>query len=247
MLRVMNGDEYTRLDSLGTKCQLDPLGAAEDLRDLETIWVYLEAQERSIELRGPGGAPSVGRAVLEKVWQAPRLGFHRDEKKAGAQVNLGSKVLAVPWSKEALERYQLQGSVTGLILEHVFPIKALWAHLRNLKAEDGGSTFDEWADEASEFLRRHFTLAVITREQDKAIEKVGLKETGFQKLPFQRYYEATVQINALRWVEPVVPAFSWENFDPVGNVVDDAAVDELEESLLVAGDGEDIHLREGGN
>lgn len=183
--------------------QLDPVNTNE--RDLRIIRAYLRTEaEVTKRLGSAGKAPSIARAVLGKVWQEPRVGFHGRNLAGRNKSDFGTKLLLVPWSEEAFKEFKRQGSVKGLRFEHVTPVDALWKQLHKIHNES--KTEEEWIDVAGQYLQTHFVVAVLTKKQAFAIDRVGLKQTGFYGMPFQRYAEAAQKLKdeAAKTVEPPV-------------------------------------------
>lgn len=173
--------------------RLDEIGQAETNRDLRIIKQYIEAEEYTKTQRPDKSVPSIARNVLVSVWERPRVGFHREEFVGHSGLAFGSKLLLIPWSAEALERMKLNKSVADLVLEHVTPVEALWSKLRELHKES--DTYEDWVRSAQWYLNEHYTLAVITKEQAKAIDAAGFKTRGFPNNPFARYVAASAKIS----------------------------------------------------
>lgn len=158
-------------------------------RDLNVIRSYLRTEKEAARNLGfDRKPPSIARAVLEKIWQEPRVGFHSKELRDAKKSLWRTKLLLVPWSEEAFDLYVGQKSVAGLRLEHVTPIDAIW---RELSAIDDSSADEaEWLQEAGAYLWVHYVVAVLTKEQAAAIDGAGFKKVGYPKRPFLRYAAA---------------------------------------------------------
>lgn len=171
---------------------LDEIPQDETDQDLAAILGYIRAEQRALA-RNPGrGRPSIARSVLTTIWQKPRTEFHREEVAGRIGSSFGSKLLLIPWSIEAFAKFNSQNDSTNLVLEHVTPIDALWNQLVELEKESEDDK--TWAREAQAYLRTNYALAVVTRAQASAIDKVGLRKTGFKGRPFLRYQEAACLI-----------------------------------------------------
>lgn len=120
-----------------------------------------------------GAPPSISRTVFTDVWEPPRLHFHRQETQGLVGIDLRNKVLLVPWSVEAADQMKRNVNVTGLILEHVTPVHALWKKLKDIHheaeaiAEDSECESDGdayWDEKAIDYLRVNFVLSVLISE-----------------------------------------------------------------------------------
>lgn len=194
--------------------RLDPLDPDGNSRDLKIIKSYIETEVQAKRMRTGKYFPAIARGVLVAIWEKPRLEFHLEEIAGHARHNLGSKRLLIPWSHEAITRYNQDHSGLGLRLEHVTPIDALW---RCLVVEYRKSSSEkDWIDFAENYLPVHYRLAVVTKEQAAQIDQVGLKTKGFPKYPFERYRIAQEKIAERRRAGKTDVTFDCKNFSYAG-------------------------------
>ena len=168
--------------------RLDELSDADNKRDVNAIREYIIAEENACS--AVANIPSIVRQVLINIWEKPRTRFHQNEvresKKIGAvPIKFNSKLLLIPWSGEAFKSFKATRDVSGLELEHVMPLSAMWEKLKELHKEC--SNGKEWVTNAAGHLINNYMLAVVTKEQHQAINSVGLKSTGTEGDPFGRY------------------------------------------------------------
>jgi hypothetical protein len=187
--------------------------------DAALIRTYIRAEkEVAASALGPK-SPSIARAVLTCIWEAPRIGFHADALlEAGFPKGpFSNKLLLIPWSIEAFNHWKANLSVSGLTLEHVTPIDWMWQELKKLDTDpDDGSLVeqDQWELAAANYLFHHYMLAVVTDEQAGAIDRSGYKKTGVPLNPFLRYALAETWMNENRGIPDIkpVPTFSTKRF-----------------------------------
>jgi hypothetical protein len=199
--------------------RLDETVHADMMSDAALIRRYIRIEKEAADASAPGRKlPSIARTVLTSVWESPRIGFHRSALDS-TDFNLkdfGRKLLLIPWSVEAFERWNSTHSAAGLVLEHVTPIDWMWQKLKELDIDPdepcGLTKEEDWQLHAASFLVRHYMLAVLTREQASKIDAEGLKKTGVEHNPFLRYRQAEYKMDAKRAQGSEIPAFSTKRF-----------------------------------
>lgn len=205
--------------------RLDETTLAEMRSDVAIIRNYIRA-EKATTTSAPGRTlPPIAREVLTSVWESPRTGFHRDARTCFRRINFRNKLLLIPWSAEAFEHAKSTNSFTGLVLEHVTPIDAMWQKLKELDADSEESdrvlADDMWETSAASYLVNHYMLAVLTKEQATAIDAIPtLRSTGFEPNPFLRYHHAESEMEKNRTRGHSSPDFSVKRFVIPGPPID---------------------------
>lgn len=169
--------------------QLDPATPEETRSALMLIRQFLRLDKSVRQQLNGQSSPPIARAVLTTLWESPRVGFHRSERRGLKGVDLRGKLLLIPWSIEAFDLLKAQGGVKNLVLEHVTPVESLWSQLGRIdeEAEDEAG----WLTNAEGYLVEHYTLAVLTRTQAAAIDSLpNFKTRGWPRRPFMRYVAA---------------------------------------------------------
>lgn len=150
--------------------------------------------------------------MLTSIWEAPRIGFHREAQKSfPASAVFRNKLLWTPWSEEAKDRWNKTRKVEGLVLEHVTPIDWMWRKLVKLHddfedptsafhpdPEWGGGVSHVWEDHAAAYLIEYWMVAVLTEEQSAAVDLYATRTQGFEPNPFLRYKMAEQKMNRVR-------------------------------------------------
>lgn len=213
--------------------RLDPTSIEDGLRDAALIRKYIRLQKQT-KASAPGRpAPAIAREVLLKVWEAPRTAFHDEALKSFAvKPAFRKKLLWIPWSIEAAERWDETRTVAGLVLEHVTPIDWMWRHLTDWDDDFEDPTSDVhpspgwgqpspvWEDWAAGYLNDVWTVAVVTQKQATAIDLHGSRTTGCNSNPFTRYRMAEQAMNEARAKGEPVPPFSTAKFVLPGHAND---------------------------
>ena len=164
-------------DALGGS-NLADLGPEQDAKDAAAILDFFATARRH-----PGTTrPGFSRSLIDQIWQTKRLmalpgGF-------GYRHVIYRR--ALPWSPEAIQRERAPERLgRGLILEHVIPISLVLAEVE-------AATTPEQAIEA---LRRDLILAIITKEQNAALNAAGLGKTHPDPShPWLRYAKAGISV-----------------------------------------------------
>lgn len=157
---------------------LADLGPAADARDAAAILDLLAAARRH-----PGAVGAAfPRRMVDDVWQTKRLFALPGGYAYGHRIYRR----ALPWSPEAIERTRVEVRVgRGLTLEHVIPVGL------TLTAVKAAAT----SARIVEVLRRDLILAVITREQSRHLDELGLGRTHPNTLnPWARYAAAEITV-----------------------------------------------------
>ncbi len=185
--------------------------------DVAVIRTYIRAEKLAAAAAPERKPPSIARTVLTSIWETPRIDFHRAEKTAFRKIKFRSKLLLIPWSAEAFEHAKSTNSVTGLVLEHVTPIDAMWQELKELDLDpdeaDGLADDELWGMSATGYLFNHYMVAVLTKEQATAIDFIPtVRNTAFGTNPFLRYLYAQGKMDKARTPDNPLPAFSVDRF-----------------------------------
>ena len=183
--------------------RLEPLTPQENERDLLVIRQYLIADINFAQTIPGRTSPDVGRQVLEAAWEKPRLHVHRAQMSKRSEVYPGhrqsqfrGKKLGVPWSPEAINRFNTNHSTRGPTVEHVTPIKTLWACLKFFLAEYPNK--GDWLSRSAHYLDVNYLIVVITDEQAAAINAAGFTSSGASMdHPYMRYLRASKVIEEM--------------------------------------------------
>lgn len=229
----INHSDYQNVYDTPIIGRLDRTSEAEAFRDAALIRNYIRT-EKQVRASAPDRPiPSIAREVLLKIWEAPRIGYHREARKSFTK-EFRNKLLWTPWSIEAAERWNQTHSVNGLVLEHVTPIDAMWRKLTRLDDEfenpnsdfyhdpkEGGQAHHVWEQHAANYLIEFWTVAILTEEQSSAIDSYkGLKTKGYEPNPFERYLRAEKLMNKDRENGKARPSFSTSTFIIAGHAKD---------------------------
>lgn len=205
--------------------RLDRTSEDRAFSDATLIRKYIRV-EKNVKASAPDcPIPSISREVLLKIWESPRIKFHHEARKSFTK-EFRNKLLWIPWSIEAAERWNQTHSINGLVLEHVTPIDAMWRKLTKLddEFEDPNSDLysdpereDQphhiWEDHAVNYLIKFWSVAVLTVEQSRAIDSYkGLRAKGFEPNPFERYLRAEELMDKDRAEGKARPSFSTAKF-----------------------------------
>lgn len=159
--------------------QLDTLGEARDRADSEAIYSIFKALQPLAHRR----LAVVNRALreaIQKIWQEPRMPKGKDRAFSH------NKPLDFPWSPNARDLYfqnKDDSAVTikgQLVLEHVVPINILVNDMLAKVAEP-----DCTEEQFLKFIRdehRQLSFVVLTKEDDNALTRAGLKAAGVNEL-----------------------------------------------------------------
>lgn len=224
--------------------RLDPSTPEDGIRDATLIRKYIHVQKQ-VQASVPGQpVPAIGREVLLKIWEAPRIAFNEDAlSRFSKRPDLRKKLLWIPWSIEAFRQWQANKSAVGLVLEHVTPIEWMWQRLGDLDKEFLDPTSDihpdrewdpdrpspTWEDWAAGHLQDWWTVAVVTRAQEKAIDSYASRTTPYQRNPaeryhvpnpFERYLIAQAAMDVARKGGKTEPPFSTARFVLPGHATD---------------------------
>mgnify|MGYP003111545180 CR=1 FL=1 len=200
--------------------RLDPTDHTEACRDTALIRTYIRAA-KEVAAASRRTPPSIGRTVLTSIWETPRIRFHLEAKKSfSKKAMFRTKLLWVPWSIEAQNRWNDTHDTKDLRVEHVTPIDWMWRNLIKLhdEFEDPTSAYHpnfEWENEAALYLNKVWMVTVLTKEQAAAIDAIkGLRSKGFDPNPFERYRLAENEMNRVRdsGTANPPPPFSVANF-----------------------------------
>lgn len=189
-----------------------PYGLLDDLNDpiRDYIDLGMIRQYVRLDIKADGlmddfyrrSKPQMARTVLTSFWQEPRIGFHTAElDKLPDKIEMGSKLLLIPWSEKAYRTFKDTGRCKGLRLEHVVPIQQLWMKLIDIEKDETTETFEDWKREAGTYLKYNYRLAVVTEDEAKGIDRYAERDKNpfAPKCPFQRYQQA---INKARNAKP---------------------------------------------
>jgi len=222
--------------------RLDPSTPADGIRDAALIRKYIRLQKQ-VQASAPARPiPAIGREVLLKIWEAPRIAFNEEALSSfSKRPDLRNKLLWIPWSIEALLQWQENKSAVDLVLEHVTPIEWMWQMLGDLDEEflDPNSDIHPdpdwprpspiWENWAAGLLQDWWTVAVVTRAQEKNIDKYGGRTKPYQRNPsepyhvpnpFERYLIAQAAMDAARKNGDSKPPFSTARFVLPGHATD---------------------------
>ena len=155
--------------------QLDSLGEARDRADSEAIYSIYKALQ-PLASRRLAVVNRALREAIQKIWQEPRMPKGKD------RIFSHNKPLDFPWSPNARDLYfgnkaDAAVAITGqLVLEHVTPINILVNDLLAKVAE--ADCTEEKFFELLQAEHRQLSFVVLTKEDDNALTRAGLKAAG---------------------------------------------------------------------
>ena len=154
------------------------------------------------------------RLVLQDYWERPRVRGLRGLTPRST----GRYYMLLPWSEKAFLTFKIARangaeSLSGLVLEHVAPLSALWDHLAE-GLKDPADDREDWIRHARGTLFNFYRLAVLTKDEAAAIDcaRIGIGDNRSRALrnfmpgwvvsdPFVRYWVAQEQVQSVG-VEP---------------------------------------------
>lgn len=184
------------------------MGPDRDRRDAEAILLTVRAALLVIET-APRAAKRQMREAVTHFWQIPRLMVSR--------MVGGRCPESVLWTKEAaaplLAKSDAMSSATssppkseasGLVLEHLVPQNLFVTELIDAVGSPLGLSLDQMVA----MLRDHHrdaVLIVVTKDEDKSINKQGWRSTTPDRAnPMERYSRSGIDVGALAQISPGV-------------------------------------------